>query len=150
MIGKTVSFLTHRKYFVYALFVGITIVTLLLTLLPPDNFQGKPLFKYDKLGHFLMFFGWTFMFGFSLIIHNRKLAPLFLIFLAGTFFGISIEIMQGILPYGRTASFWDAVADAAGSFTAVVLLWGIQTKYQSYLNLGSSKNTMKRRNTLDT
>lgn len=150
MIGKSVSFLASHKKLVYTLFALITLVTLLLTLLPPRHISSRPLFQYDKLGHFLMFFGWTFMLGFSLMIRKKKLAPLFGIFLAGTLFGISIEIVQGLLPYGRTASVWDAVADAAGSFTAVMLLWAIQSRYQAYLKPILSKNTIKRRNTLDT
>lgn len=149
MIGKTVSFFAAHKYIVYVLFTFITILTLYLTLIPPRGIPEITLFEYDKIGHFLIFFGWTFMLGFSLIIRNRKFAPLFKIFLAGMFFGISIEIAQELLPYGRTASVWDAVADTAGSFTAVVLLWGIQTKYQSYLKPVLSKNNIKRGNTLD-
>ncbi len=149
MIGKSVSFLAGHKILVYTLFVLITVATLMLTLLPPRHISDSALFQYDKLGHFLMFFGWTFMLGFSLMIRKRKLAPLLGIFLTGTLFGISIEIIQELMPFGRTASFWDAVADAAGSFTAVILLWAIQSRYEAYLKPILSKNTIERRNTLD-
>ncbi len=143
MIGKLISFLAERKYVVYLLFAAITVITLLLTLLPPDNFQGKALFSYDKIGHFLMFFGWSFLFGFSLILYSKKEAPLLFIFVAGTLFGISIEYMQEMMSYGRTASMSDAAADSAGTFTAVLLLWWIKTKYRDYLTPVLSKNNIK-------
>ena len=143
MIGKLISFLAGRKYVVYLLFAAITVITLLLTLLPPDNFQGRTLFSYDKIGHFLMFFGWSFLFGFSLILYSRKEAPLLFIFVAGTLFGISIEYTQEMMSYGRTASMTDAAADSAGTFTAVLLLWWIKTKYRDYLTPVLSKNNIK-------
>jgi len=149
MIGRTVSFFAAHKYIVYALFTFITLCTLFITLTPTRGFPEVSLLEYDKLGHFLMFFGWTFMLGFSLIIRNNKLAPLFRIFIAGVIFGISIEIAQELLPFGRNASFWDVVADTAGSFVAVMLLWGIQTRYQSFLKPALLKNNINRGNTLE-
>ncbi len=139
MIGKTVNYLAEHKYIVYALFIFITIITLLLTLLPPDELQGRRIFEYDKIGHFLIFFGWTFMFGFSWILHKKTIAPLFLIFLAGSLFGTSIEIAQCLMPYERTFSIWDVVTDVIGSFTAVILLWMIQVKHLSFISPYLSK-----------
>jgi len=135
---------------VYFLFVAITVVTLLLTLLPPENFQGRSVFSYDKIGHFLIFFGWSFMLGFSLILYSRKDIPLLTIFIAGTVFGLSIEYLQEIMSFGRSASLRDAAADSAGTLTAVILLWWIKTKYREYFQPILSKNTMKNRNTLET
>ncbi|WP_340106356.1 VanZ family protein [Rhodohalobacter sp. 8-1] len=143
MIGKLISFLVQRKYVVYFLFIAITAITLLLTLLPPDNFQGQAIFSYDKIGHFLMFFGWSFMFGLSLILYSRQEAPLLFIFVAGTLFGISIEFMQEMLTQGRTASWTDAAADSAGTLTAVILLWWIKTKYRQYLRPILSQNSAR-------
>ena len=133
MIGKLISFLAERKYLVYTLFIAITVVTLALTLMPPDNFQNTRLFSYDKIGHFLMFFGWSFMLGFSIILYSRKDAPLLFIFVAGTMFGIAIEYLQEMLSFGRTASMSDAAADSAGTLFAVLLLWWIKTKYRKHL-----------------
>lgn len=143
MIGKFISFLAERKYVVYLLFIAITLATLILTLLPPDNFQGRAIFSYDKIGHFLMFFGWSFMFGFSIIFYSRKEAPLLFIFVAGTLFGISIEYMQEWLAFGRTASWFDAAADSAGTLTAVIFLWWIKTKYRQYLRPILSQNSAR-------
>lgn len=143
MIGKLISFLAERKYVVYFLFVALTIVTLLLTLLPPDNFQGRDLFNYDKVGHFLIFFGWSFLLGFSLFLYSRKEVPLLFIFIAGTLFGVAIEFLQEMMSVGRAASLRDAAADSAGTFTAVVLLWWIKTKYRKHLYPILTKNNIK-------
>lgn len=80
-----------------------------------------------------MFFGWSFMLGFSIILYSRKDAPLLIIFIAGTVFGVVIEYLQEILDFGRTASMADAAADSAGTLFAVLLLWWIKTKYRTYL-----------------
>lgn len=143
MVGKLILFLAERKYLVYFLFIAFTIITLLLTLLPPDNYQGSTLFFYDKIGHFLMFFGWSFMFGLSLILYSRQEAPLLFIFVAGLLFGISIEYVQEMLSHGRTASWGDAAADSAGTFTAVILLWWIKTKYKQYLRPVLSQDSLQ-------
>lgn len=150
MIGKLISFLAERKSVVYVLFVALTILTLLLTLLPPDNFQESAVFSYDKVGHFLIFFGWSFLLGLSLILYSKKEAPLLLIFIAGTVFGLSIEYLQEVMPFGRTASWDDALADSAGTLTAILLLWWIKTKYRKHLTPILTKNNIKRGNTLDT
>lgn len=143
MIGKLILFLAKRKYVVYSLFVLLTIVTLVLTLLTTDNYQGEAPFSYDKIGHFLMFFGWSFLFGFSLMLYNRKDGPLLLIFIAGTLFGLSIEYLQEIMSFGRTASLQDAAADSAGTLSAVLLLWWIKTKYRTQLRPILPKNDIK-------
>ncbi len=127
MIKPIVAFLIKREYFVYLLFLACTVVTLLLTLLPPGNLHGPSIFEYDKIGHFLMFFGWTFMLGLSRIIRKKQPIRLWIVFLIGALFGIAIEITQGILPYDRSASLYDAIADVIGSFSAVLLLKYIQT-----------------------
>jgi len=127
MIKLIVAFLIKREYFVYLLFLACTVVTLLLTLLPPDNLQGPSVFQYDKLGHFLMFFGWTFMLGLSRIIRKKQPVRLWIVFAIGALFGIAIEVTQGLLPYDRSPSVYDAIADITGSFCAVLLLKFIQS-----------------------
>jgi len=127
MIKPIVEFLIKREYFVYLLFLICTVITLLLTLLPPENLKGPSVFQYDKLGHFLMFFGWTFMFGLSHIIRKKQPVRLWIVFIIGALFGIAIEVTQGLLPYDRSPSVYDAIADIAGSFFAVLLLKYIQS-----------------------
>lgn len=133
MTGRIISFFAKHKLLVYTLFVLFTIIVLLLTLLPPDNFDGKTLFQYDKAGHFLMFLGWTLLFGFSWIISGKKPARLWLIFLIGVLFGIGIEFVQDLLPYDRSPSIYDVIANVTGSFTAILMLGYLQRKYRTHL-----------------
>ena len=134
MTGRAVAFLAERKYIVYILFVLCTITTLLLTLLPPENFENRSVFQYDKLGHFLIFFGWTLLFGFSWLIRKKKILNLWIIFIIGALFGIGIELAQGLLPYDRSPNVYDAIADIAGSYAAVLCLGYLQNRYHSYIN----------------
>lgn len=133
MIKPIVTFLIKREYFVYMLFLACTIVTLSLTLLPPSNLQSPSLFQYDKLGHFLIFFGWTFMLGLSRIIRKKRPIRLWVVFALGILFGIAIEVAQGILPYERSPNFYDVVADIIGSLCAVILLKYMQSNFSTVI-----------------
>lgn len=126
MIEVYYNWLIKQKILVVISFVATTIGILVLTLIPPENLGDSRLFSYDKLGHFAIFFIWTFLFALSVATFKNRKTPLFVIFLAGSIFGISIEILQEITEYGRTASFMDAAADIAGSLIAVLLLRYLQ------------------------
>jgi len=149
MIGKSVLFIARHKTAFYSLFLFLTIATLLLTLTPSDAIDQETIHHYDKVGHIGLFFVWTFMLGFSFIIQKKRRAPLLAIFIAATLFGISIEISQELMSYGRFASLLDILANMGGSVMAIAALRGIQTNYQSYLEPYLSKNNIKQRNTLD-
>ncbi|MEX0661878.1 MAG: VanZ family protein [Balneolaceae bacterium] len=141
MIKPIIAFLIKREYFAYLLFLACTAILLLLTLLPPDNLSGPSLFQYDKAGHFLMFFGWTFMLGLSRIIRKKQSIRLWVVFLLGALFGIAIEVTQGLLPYDRSPGFYDVIADLVGSFFAVFLLRYIQTNLPGLIK--KSKSSIK-------
>lgn len=123
MIEKTILFFLRHKIVSLIILGLITIVILYLTLMPPSKIGSHPLYSYDKAGHFMMFFGWTFVFGLiSFAMRGVRKTGLLAIFLIGSLFGISIEIAQGMLPYGRNASLYDAIADILGCLTAVLFL----------------------------
>lgn len=126
---------------IYAMFALATITTLLLTLLPPRAIPESSLMGYDKLAHFLLFFGWTFLLGLSWLVKRQKAVPLFTIFLCGAVFGLFIEFAQGWMPYGRSPDMMDAVADAVGSLSAVTVLWMLQ--YQYLTQAGMRKTDQK-------
>ncbi len=77
-----------------------------------------------------MFFIWTFLLGLYLISIKKYNVSLIAIFIAGTLFGISIEIAQEMLPYGRNGNLYDAIADALGSLSAVLLLAFLKKNYR--------------------
>lgn len=126
MIEAIYNWLIKQKFLVVTSFIATTIGILILTLMPPENLGSSKIFEYDKLGHFFIFFVWTFLFALSVATFKNRQTPLFFIFLAGSFFGIITEILQYLTPFGRSASFFDASVDILGSLLAVLLLRYLQ------------------------
>jgi len=126
MIEASYSWLIKQKALIVTSFIATTIGIMVLTLMPSESLGSSKLFEYDKLGHFFIFFIWTFLFALSVATFKNRKTPLFFIFLAGSLFGISIELLQYMTPYGRSANFIDAAADIAGSLAAVLLLRYLQ------------------------
>jgi VanZ family protein len=123
MINRFIHYLIKNKHIVYSLFILITLATLLLTLLPAERLGQNRLFQYDKVGHFMLFFSWTLAYGFlSFFKKGAENTNILAIFVIGSLFGVTIEVMQELLPYGRSANVYDAIADILGSLTASVLL----------------------------
>lgn len=130
--------------FVSVSFVATTIVVITLTLIPLNG-NGPKIPYFDKMIHFLMFGGWSFLFGwvFTIYLHRFKknrensafmqfetdyTTPLYLIVLSGFLFGGIIEILQGILPVGRTPDIADTLANGLGALMAAVALKWVSTK----------------------
>ncbi len=100
-------------------------------MLPPDKLGESSVYEYDKLGHFLIFFGWTLLYGLFMFEKKRTETKFILIFIIGCIFGIVIEILQGVLPIGRTMDIMDALTDIIASFIAMILLFLIKRRYLS-------------------
>ncbi len=129
MIEKLLSTLLKNKLLISSLLVIATVGILFLTLIPSQHLGESSLYQYDKAGHFALFFLWTLVFGFYSFSKKRSNASLVIIFVISSCFGIGIEVMQELLPYGRNGNIYDALADIAGSFTAVLFLYYIKNKY---------------------
>ncbi|MEX1011722.1 MAG: hypothetical protein WDZ29_06635 [Balneolaceae bacterium] len=122
MISRLLNYLEEHRFLLFFVLTLLTLVTLALTLLPSDSISDQRIFHYDKVGHFLMFGSWTFLLGLSRYISLRQPLPLFPIFIAGSLFGFSMEILQELLPIDRQADLYDAIADVSGCLAAVILL----------------------------
>jgi len=131
MIAKMLSYLEQHKTILYISLFLLTVVTIALTLLPPSKIASTQIFQYDKLGHMLMFGSWTFLLGLIQLVSDRKPLPLFAIFMAGSLFGITIEILQEVLPVDRKMDIYDVLADIAGCLIAIGFL-KIITSFSSY------------------
>ncbi len=129
MIKAAIRFFVENSLVINALLIFTTAAILFFTISPAENLGSSTLYQYDKLGHFSMFFIWTFLFGLYLISVKKYNVSLIAIFLAGTSFGIAIEVAQELLPFGRNGNIYDAIADALGSLTAVILLYFFKKKY---------------------
>jgi glycopeptide antibiotics resistance protein len=117
-----------------------TLLIIYLTIAPSEQLIDVKLFQYDKLGHFVIFGGWTFLVGLIQIIYFGNLSrPLFPIPLAGTLFGIFIEGMQYVLPFRRHASFDDIIANTLGCLLAFAVLLLIRHYLRSLTNNSSSE-----------
>jgi hypothetical protein len=131
MIANILSYLEKHTYLLYTVLALLTVITLLLTLLPSDQLMDTRVFRYDKFGHMLMFGTWTFLLGLIQLVSNKKPLPLFTIFIAGSLFGITVELLQEVLPVDRSMDPYDALADITGCLIAVLFLRVI-TFFSSY------------------
>ena len=129
MIKTTIRIFVENRFVINLLLILTTAAILFFTMLPSESLGSSSLYQYDKVGHFMMFFTWTFLFGLYLISVRKYNVSLLAIFIAGTLFGILIEVAQELLPYGRNGNMYDALADALGSLTAVILLAIFRAKY---------------------
>ena len=117
-----IDYLLKRKYLIPSLFVLLTLVMLFLTLVPPKTLGSSAVWGYDKLGHFLLFSSWTFLFGAFLYVNNSFKLNLFTIFFVGVSFGIAIEVFQYLLPFQRSAELFDIAFDSLGCLFGVLAL----------------------------
>ena len=103
-------------------FVLCTVVILGATLYPSDFSMPTTIWDYDKLGHAIMFLVWTIIFGLFLFVIKNQKPSLVLIFIISATFGLLIEVLQFVLPAGRSAELLDFIADIIGSGVAIILL----------------------------
>lgn len=130
MIARMLIYLEQHKFILYVSLFILTVITIILTLLP-SNITSITIFQYDKFGHMLIFGLWTFLLGLIQLVSDRKPLPLFAIFMAGSLFGISLEILQEVLPIDRHMNPYDALADITGCLIAIGFL-RIITSFSSY------------------
>lgn len=77
----------------------------------------------DKVQHFIAYGVLTGLVG----LGWPKIRPFFLVF-GAFFFGIGIEIAQGLGGYGRTASVLDALANLTGAAAAGLFFFILRKK----------------------
>ena len=107
--------------------VYYTLILIILSLVPiPD--LGLPRFKlleFDKLIHFIMYLIFALIWG--LKIENfleRKME----IFAYLILFGLVLEILQHLLPFGRYFDLGDFVANSIGVLFGVFILYYLKKK----------------------
>ena len=103
---------------------------LLLTGLPGSCFpKVSPELSLDKVAHFLMYAGFTFItvWGYRRPYHENGKAyrwkALLLTLAIGIVFGALTEIMQETLIPSRIGSVYDWIADVVGSLFGVILFY---------------------------
>ncbi|MFP8490238.1 VanZ family protein [Gracilimonas sp. Q87] len=111
-----------RSVKLYLILLIISTVGILYgTLFPVDYSVPRSFYGLDKFVHFVMFGAWTFFFGIVRFLKgNFKLMT---IFMGGSAFGVLIEVLQHLLPTGRSPELLDLVADITGTAAAVIILY---------------------------
>ncbi len=122
MNKSPIDYLLRSKYLIPGLFILVTLIMLFLTLVPMGTLGSSAIWGYDKLGHFLLFASWTFLFGAFLYVNNSYKLNLFTIFFVGVSFGILIEVFQYLLPFQRSAELFDIAFDSLGCLAGVLAL----------------------------
>lgn len=120
MIAKINNYFKKHTGVVIAGIALITIITLSLTLLPAGKVMPKQVWTFDKLGHLLIFGSWTFLIGYYRLVTKPETLNLFTIFFVGVVFGVVVEGLQYLMPFNRSADFFDIAFDALGCFIAVL------------------------------
>lgn len=118
---KPVKLLTRSVKLYLILLIISTVGILYGTLFPVDYDVPRSFYGLDKMVHFIMFGAWTFFFGIVRFLKGNF--KLMIIFAGGALFGIAIEVLQHVLPTGRSPELLDLVADIAGTAAAVLLLY---------------------------
>lgn len=106
--------------------IWVFVITLLCLLPQEDLPEAGGIPHFDKFVHFVLYVILTFM---SLFIFSGSKQPrkMTLILIPAIFiFSLLIEIMQGILPFGRTFSFIDLLANLSGIIAGLLLFQRIK------------------------
>ena len=123
MTSLIISMLWRLRKWMLPVFILTTAGILALTLFPSEYTLPTRFWDFDKLGHALMFFVWTLCFGLLRFFQiDLKKPSLILIFTISAAFGLFIEILQFMLPAGRSAELYDFIADLLGSGLALYIL----------------------------
>lgn len=117
--------LLEHKRLIQVLTVFWTGLVTYLCLASSKGLPSVSIFKYDKIGHLTFHFGITvmwFLFWKSTFKNENKNA-LLKAFLFSFFFGITIEICQGLFTETRAAEVADVIANSCGALIAVVFIY---------------------------
>ncbi|WP_428235313.1 VanZ family protein [Gracilimonas sp.] len=127
---KPTKILTRSVKLYLTLLVISTGAILYGTLFPVSYDVPQSLLGMDKLVHLIMFGAWTFFFGLVRFLKDKfKLLPVFVV---GTLFGLIVEVLQYLLPTGRSPEFMDFIADLSGTGLAILVLYILAKKVPEF------------------
>lgn len=104
---------------------GAALVLLVAYLCLRPSGAGEPLFPHaDKWAHLLAFAALSVML--LALVERRHYAAVCAALLV---FGAVIEVAQFVMPYGRSAEWWDLVADGVGILAGLAASLGIRESW---------------------
>jgi VanZ family protein len=128
ILGKIVKIANKHLPLIKALtLIWFLLITVLCIMPQNDLPEGPEIPYFDKFVHFMLYFVLVTLslFVFSASKHSNKIILISIIF-AFSFF---IEVIQGILPFGRTFSLLDLLANLSGILAGLLLF---QKKLNTY------------------
>ncbi len=123
---KIIKYLSERNLVILAVVftIGITIASLAsLNNIPKIEVPGK-----DKTIHFLFYFVLTLLWNFALQKKIKHWSLKFIIVFVVVIYGIIIEILQEVLTRYREADIFDVMANSAGAFLALIVIFWLNYK----------------------
>ena len=124
----TKNWLVLKKHWYTILFIGWVIAITSLSLFSFEDWdldEGWSIPHSDKITHFIFYFVFV-IFGLLAYKERRKRNILstktfIMVFLAAALYGLIIEVMQYIMPFGRMGDFWDVLANTVGALFGALL-----------------------------
>ena len=103
-----------------------TLLIVAICSIPGDDLPDVDIWGYDKVGHFVMFagFGWLWA-------RAASKQALGWVLVTGVAFAGLTEVYQGLLPFGRTPDLYDALADVAG-LSAALLVYRLRKRRRAH------------------
>ena len=99
-------------------------------MVPGRVIEPELSFTAAKLGHLVLFGGWTAIVGMTLMIwRGSERLNLKWLWIAAVTFGAVIEILQTALPFDREGSLLDVVINAVGVSAACLVLRKVQRNH---------------------
>ena len=93
--------------------------TIYLLLKTPSG-EPPPFAHFDKLGHFVLFFGQFWLLS-KLFFTEYKPVPVLYLSILVVVWAVLSEAMQGVFTVDRNADVWDAAVDILGGMLAIAL-----------------------------
>jgi len=141
MITQLIRLCLRYAKWIPAIFVFFTIVLITLTLIPGDLMVNKVPNGTDKLSHTVFFYTWTILFWLVVkILNPSKTLPLWIIFIIASCLGITIEMLQYLLPVDRGMELLDIIANTIGISIGLLTIWYLkQQNFSRYLDTNASR-----------
>jgi len=119
MISFIFSFKIWIRKSIAALYLAVVAI---LSLMPARDLPHITVFQwFDKLVHFSMYFGLSFLACWSLSISRNRMKPIYLLLLGVFLYGVLMEILQRTMHNGRNFEFRDMIANLTGAVIGIVL-----------------------------
>lgn len=134
MISYLLSIRQSVRILLVVIYVGCVAA---LSLLPMQDLPQVPMFRgEDKVVHFIMYFGFSILFCWTLKT-ELNFSKLFFVLLVTVSWGILMEYLQLDMHIGRSFSWYDELANSIGSGFGILVYTLITRNATANLTSGS-------------